>query len=201
MQFIHQKTGTVIHMTDRCISQFARDDQITYNHLDAVINLIDDISKIENNIIVTGEDENAKFKSICVETPPISIYTETTFARRRYSTGPSRILSIKDHAPVETNKITVIVRNNKSKHRQYVIVGFYAGEYAPAEPWNRAAIAGAGLGGVQFITDNSQVTVDEASIKFWCSHALLVDPDEHDIYTSTWNEVVRQFYDENPSYF
>ena len=113
----------------------------------------------------------------CVCTHPIMPETPTSFARRGNRAGPSRVLVGGERTP--TSKI-VVKANPTSIPRVYRLFTAFVGDRACTEPW-----------------DTEELQTPEArekSLRFWCSHALVYNPDVMDeVFISSWSQVLKNF--------
>ena len=114
-------------------------------------------------------------KSSLLETPQITATTPCWFAKRQGRLGPSRV--IPDIGPAETSVISIIA--NAITSDRYELVSAWYGGMAPKEPWDPD------------LADDPLAY--EESINFWCSHALVYDPDVMDeSFESTWKKVLQK---------
>ena len=82
---------------------------------------------------------------------------------------------VPDAAPVDTEIVSIVA--NPVEKNTYELVTAWFGSFAPKEPWDPD------------LADNPSAY--EESINFWCSHALVHDPElmeQH--FKSTWEDII-----------
>jgi hypothetical protein len=113
-------------------------------------------------------------RSGCVATPPIGLDDQRFFALRVGREKPSRV--ILDVEGPETTKVVVMAFPSRESRGVYILVTSFVGQLAPKEPWDKNI--------------RSQSELQE-SLDFWCSHALIYDPEiSGPVFESTWRQVL-----------
>ena len=151
-------------------------------HLNAHQGIIDILPEVVKKIVLPSDTERLQLqvdlgrtvgKSSLLETPQTTATTPFWFAKRQGRLGPSRV--IPDIGPAETSVISIIA--NAITSDRYELVSAWYGGMAPKEPWD---------------PDHADdPTAYEESINFWCSHALVHDPEVMDEpFESTWEDIV-----------
>lgn len=112
-------------------------------------------------------------RSGCVITLPIGTDEKAFFALRIGREKPSRV--VPGIEGKETTKVVILAFPSKDS-RDYVLITSFVGSLAPKEPWDQNI--------------RSQAEREE-SLDFWCSNALVYDPEVMGPYfESTWAEIL-----------
>ena len=110
-----------------------------------------------------------------VKTMPCDIKTPINFALRKGRDKPSRVAPPGTVAP-PARSVVVIAKMNRDDPATYNLVTAWIGTLARKEPWDPM---------IKSETDYQE------SLNFWCSNALIHDPDVMgEIFASTWDEVL-----------
>ena len=161
-------------------SIFLTDD--VSEHLKAHPGIIDLIPVIASRVILPIDGgrltcqislERVVGQSSLIDTQKIGLSETAWFAVRKNRMKASRV--VPDASPVDTDLVS-IVANPVEKDSYELITAWYGG-MAPKEPWD---------------PDHADdPTAYEESINFWCSHALVHDPEVMDEpFESTWEDIV-----------
>ena len=109
-----------------------------------------------------------------IGTEKIGLSETAWFAVRKNRMKASRV--VPDANPVDTDLVSIIA--NPVEKNSYELVTAWFGAMAPKEPWDPD------------LTDDPSAY--EESINFWCSHALVYDPDVMDEpFESTWEDIIK----------
>jgi hypothetical protein len=152
------------------------------DHLEAHPGILDLIPEIASRVILpTDGSRLARQVSLgrvvgqtsLINTKKIGLSETAWFAVRKNRMKASRV--VPDASPVDTDLVS-IVANPVEKDSYELITAWYGG-MAPKEPWD---------------PDHADdPTAYEESINFWCSHALVHDPEVMDEpFESTWEDIV-----------
>jgi len=110
----------------------------------------------------------------CVEAPRIEVGDKAYFAQRIGRNKPTRVLPGARGA--ETTKVVVLAFPAQEETSTYVLVTSWIGTLASKEPWDANI--------------RSQEERQE-SLDFWCSHALIHDPEVMGtVFESSWEEIL-----------
>ena len=114
-------------------------------------------------------------QSSLIDTKKIALSEKTWFAVRKNRMKASRVVP---HAvPVETEMVSIVA--NPVDENTYELVTAWFGAFAPKEPWDPD------------LADDPSAY--EESTHFWCSHALVHDPEVMgELFESTWEKILQQ---------
>ena len=138
------------------------------NHLEAHAGILELIPEIASRVILPIDGgrltcqislERVVGQSSLIETQKIGLSETAWFAIRKYRMKASRV--VPDAAPVDTEIVSIVA--DPVEKNTYELVTAWFGSFAPKEPWDPD------------MADNPSVY--EESINFWCSHALVHDPE------------------------
>ena len=165
------KCGGSIHLTDS-----------VKEHLEAHPGILGLIPVIASRVILPIDGgrltcqislERVVGQSSLIETQKIGLSETAWFAIRKNRMKASRI--VPDVASVDTEIVSIVA--NPVEKNSYELVTAWFGAMAPKEPWDPD------------LTDDPSAY--EESINFWCSHALVHDPElmeQH--FKSTWKNII-----------
>ena len=112
-------------------------------------------------------------QSSLINTQKIGLSETAWFAVRKNRMKASRV--VPDAGPVHTDLVSIVA--NPIEKNSYELVTAWFGTMAPKEPWD---------------PDLADVTsAYDESINFWCSHALIYDPElMRKPFRSNWNKIL-----------
>ena len=165
------KCGGSIHLTDS-----------VKEHLEAHPGILGLIPVIASRVILPIDGrrltcqislERVVGQSSLIDTQKIGLSETAWFAIRKNRMKASRV--VPDAAQVDTEIVSIVA--NPVEKNTYELVTAWFGSFAPKEPWDPD------------LADNPSAY--EESINFWCSHALVHDPElmeQH--FKSTWEDII-----------
>ena len=151
-------------------------------HLEAHAGILELIPEIASRVILPIDGsrltcqislERVVGQSSLIETRKIGLSEIAWFAIRKNRMKASRV--VPDAAQVDTEIVSIVA--NPVEKNTYELVTAWFGSFAPKEPWDPD------------LADNPSAY--EESINFWCSHALVHDPElmeQH--FKSTWEDII-----------
>jgi len=165
------KCGGFIHLTTN-----------VKEHLEAHAGILELIPEIASRVILPIDGsrltcqislERVVGQSSLIETRKIGLSEIAWFAIRKNRMKASRV--VPDAAQVDTEIVSIVA--NPVEKNTYELVTAWFGSFAPKEPWDPD------------LADDTSAY--EESINFWCSHALVHDPElmeQH--FKSTWEDII-----------
>ena len=104
-----------------------------------------------------------------------------SFVKRPERRGPSRVIVVHDRAPAISTSVVVVAQRYTWTDDQrvyapgeYMLKTAYVGQVTPNEPWNT----------------RPGTPEREASLEFWCRHAIVWTPHMSDPKITNWREIL-----------